>query len=265
MTSELASRRKTALVTGASGGIGKGIAEAAAREGWDLVLTARGTAAIEAFADDWRRLHGVQITALAGDLSRPGGADALFDEVQARGIAIDCLVNNAGIGVYGEFIDTALDEELAMLRLNIEAPTVLAKRFLPQLVARGGRILNIASVASFPPGPYLAVYYGSKAYLRTWSEGIAEELATRGVAVTAFCPGPVRTQFADRAHAKRSALFSGGHLPDGDEVGRAAWQAVMQGRRLVVHGLLNKLQVLAMRFTPRTWLAKIVRRVSRPV
>ena len=152
-----------------------------------------------------------------------------------------------------------------MLRLNIEAPTVLAKLFLPQLLARGGRILNIASTASFPPGPYLAAYYGRKAYLRVWSEGIAEELASRGVSVTAFCPGPVRTQFAQRAHARRSALFNSGRLPDGDEVGRAAWQACMAGRRLVVHGLLNKLQVFSMRFTPRIVLAKVVRFVSRPV
>lgn len=252
-------------MTGASGGIGKGIAEAGARDGWHLVLTARKTADIDAFAEDWRRRYGVQVTAIAQDLSLPGGADALFDAVHARGISIDCLVNNAGIGVYGEFIDTSLDEELAMLRLNIEAPTVLAKRFMPQLGERRGHILNIASIASFPPGPYLAAYYGSKAYLRSWSEGIAEELAARGVGVTAYCPGPVRTQFADRASAKRSALFSGSHLPDGDEVGRAAWQACMQGRRLVVHGALNKLQVFAMRFTPRTLLAKIVRRVSRPV
>lgn len=265
MTSELTSRRKTALVTGASGGIGKGVAEAAARDGWNLVLTARKTRDIDAFADDWRRRYGIEITALAQDLSLPGGADALFDAVVSRGINIDCLVNNAGIGVYGEFIDTPLDDELAMLRLNVEAPTMLAKRFLPKLVERGGHILNMASIASFPPGPYLAVYYGSKAYLRVWSESIAEELASRGVGVTAYCPGPVRTQFADRASAKRSALFSGSHLPDGDEVGRAAWQACMQGRRLVVHGALNKLQVFAMRFTPRTLLAKIVRRVSRPV
>ena len=265
MTTELSSRRKTALVTGASGGIGKGVAEAAARDGWHVVLTARKTVDIDAFADDWRRRYGVQVTAIAQDLSLPGGADALFDAVQARGISIDCLVNNAGIGVFGEFIDTSLDEELLMLRLNIEAPTVLAKRFLPQLVERGGYMLNMASIASFPPGPYLAAYYGSKAYLRSWCEGIAEELASRGVGVTAYCPGPVRTQFADRANAKRSSLFSGGHLPDGDEVGRAAWQACMQRRRLVIHGALNKVQVFAIRFTPRMLLAKIIRRVSRPV
>ena len=142
MTNESVSRRRIVLVTGASGGIGKGIAEAAAREGWHLVLTARGTADIEAYADDWRRRYGVQITALAQDLSLLGGAAALYEAVQARGIAIDCLANNAGIGVYGEFADTALDDELAMLRLNIEAPTVLAKLFLPQLLARGGRLLT---------------------------------------------------------------------------------------------------------------------------
>lgn len=139
------------------------------------MLTARTTAGIEAYADDWRRRHGIEIVALAQDLSLPGGAQALFEQVQARGLRIDALVNNAGIGVFGEFAETDLDAELGMLRLNIEAPTVLAKRFLPGLLERGGRILNIASVAAFPPGPFLAAYYGSKAYLRAWSEGIAEE------------------------------------------------------------------------------------------
>ncbi len=264
MANETVSRRRTVLVTGASGGIGKGIAEAAARDGWHLVLTARGTAAIEAFADDWRRRYGVQVTALAQDLSLPGGAAALFEAVQARGIALDCLVNNAGIGVYGEFADNALDEELSMLRLNIEAPTVLAKLFLPQLLARGGRILNIASTASFPPGPFLAVYYGSKAYLRSWSEGIAEELASKGVSVTAYCPGPTLTGFQQRAQAQRSRLFRMPALPGGDAVGADAWRACQRGQRVAVQGLSNKLQVFAMRFTPRWLLAKIVRMISQP-
>ena len=118
MTPEPTARRKTVLVTGASGGIGKGIAEAAARDGWHLVLTARSTGVIEAFAEDWHRRYGVQITALAQDLSQPGGAQALFDQVVARGIVLDSLVNNAGIGVYGEFIDTDLDEELDALALG---------------------------------------------------------------------------------------------------------------------------------------------------
>ena len=161
--------RKVALITGASGGLGKGIAEAAA-QGWYLVLSARGTEAIEAFAPDWRNRYGIAITSLEQDLSLPGGAQALFEQVDARGIAIDVLVNNAGIGVYGEFIDTPLHDELQMLRLNMEAPTVPAKRFLPQLIARRGRILNIASIAAFPPGPFLAAYYGTKGYLLRWSE-----------------------------------------------------------------------------------------------
>lgn len=259
-----AGHRKIALVTGASGGLGKGIAQAAAREGWDLVLTARGTEAIEAFAEDWRKRHGIAITSLAQDLSVPGGAQALFEQVQSRGLAIDVLVNNAGIGVYGEFIDTPLDDELQMLRLNTEAPTVLSKRFLPQLIERGGRILNITSIAAFPPGPYLAAYYGTKAYLLRFSEGIAEELAPRGVTVTAYCPGPTETGFQKRANARRSALFQRG-VPSADEVGAAAWQACMAGRRVAVHGLSNRLQVFSMRFTPRWMLAKIVRRISRPV
>ncbi len=264
MTNESASRRRTALVTGASGGIGKGIAEAAARDGWHLVLTARSTAGIEAFAEDWRRRYGVQITALAQDLSLPGGAQALFDAVQAQGIVIDCLVNNAGIGVYGEFTDTALDDHIEMLRLNMEAPTVLAKLFLPQLLARGGRILNIASIAAFPPGPYLTTYYGSKAYLLHWSEGIAEELQRNGVSVTAYCPGPVATGFQQRANARRSKLFAR-RMPGAEAVGADAWRACMAGRRVAVQGAFNRLQVLAMRFTPRIVLAKVVRRLSRPV
>ncbi|MDO5609193.1 MAG: SDR family oxidoreductase [Pseudomonadota bacterium] len=257
--------RKTVLITGASGGIGKGIAEAAARDGWDLVLSARKAESIEAFAAQWRQRYGIAITVIAADLAEAGGAHALVDALNTRGIGIDMLVNNAGVGVYGEFIDTNLDAELAMLRLNIEAPTVLAKHLLPQLVARAGRILNISSVAAFPPGPYLAVYYASKASLLSWSEGIAEELAARGVSVTCYCPGPTRTQFQAAAAAERSALFNNPWMPDGDAVGQAAWRAALSGRRVVVHGWLNKLQVFGMRFTPRRVLAKIVRLISRPV
>lgn len=260
-----ARNKKTVLITGASGGIGKGIAEAAARDGWDLLLSARRAESIEAFAADWRQRYNIAINVIAADLAEPGGAQTLFDAVAARGIAIDMLVNNAGVGVYGEFIDTDLDAELAMLRLNVEAPTVLAKRFLPQLVERGGRILNISSIAAFPPGPFLAVYYASKAYLLAWSEGIAEELAGCGVRVTAYCPGPTRTHFQQAAAAERSAVFNSKRMPDGDAVGQAAWRAALAGRRVVVHGLFNKLQVFGMRFTPRIVLAKIVRLISRPV
>ncbi len=262
--SESNTRRRTALVTGASGGIGKAIAESAARDGWDLVLTARGSAVIDAFAEEWRRRYGIAIEVIAQDLSLPGGAQALCAEVERRGLAIDCLVNNAGIGVYGEFIDTPLDDELAMLRLNIETPTVLAKRLLPQLETRAGRILNIASIAAFTPGPWLSTYHGSKAYLQLWSEAIAEELAPRGITVTAYCPGPVATGFQQRANARRSNLFRR-PMPEAQTVGEAAWRACMEGRRVAVHGTMNRLQVFGMRFAPRRLLAGIVRHLSRPV
>lgn len=265
MNSMTTTPRALALVTGASGGIGRAIAERFAQDGYDLVITARDADALRRIADDWSVRHRVTVTPIATDLSRPGAADALADTLAQRGLVPDHLVNNAGVGLYGLFADTRLDDELAMMTLNMTAATVLTKRLLPGIVARRGRILNVASTASFQPGPYMSVYYATKAYLLSFSEALAEELAGTGVTVTALCPGPTASGFQDKAAMHDSALVKDRRLPAADEVGAAGYDAMRAGRRVYVHGASNRALVQTLRVTPRRMVTALVRRMSVPV
>jgi len=259
------SGRRTALVTGASGGIGKAIAEQFARDRIDLVIVARSGAALERLAADWSKQYGVQVTPLVEDLAQPGAAARLADEVQRRGLALDYLVNNAGYGLFGTFETSALDAELAMMRINMETLTVLTKRFLPEIKQRRGRIMNVASTAAFQPGPYMAVYYATKAYVLSLTEAIAQELQGSGVTVTALCPGPTSSGFQDKAAMQHSALVANKKLPSADAVGQDGYRAMMRGRRVYVPGLVNKLMVQSVRFTPRRLITAVVARLSRPL
>ncbi len=255
---------KLALVTGASMGIGKAIAECFARDGHDLAITARNGQALAGLADDLHARHGVDVTAFAADLAQPDGAQQLADAIAQNGLTVSHLVNNAGYGLFGMFKDLALDDELAMMRLNMTAPTVLTKRLLPQILAARGRIMNVASTAAFQPGPYMAVYYATKAYVLSFSEALAEELAGTGVTVTAFCPGPTRSGFQDRAAMNASGLIKGRRLPDAERVGAQAYAAMMRGRRVVVPGLLNKALAQSVRVSPRRAVTAIVKALSAP-
>lgn len=257
--------RRLALVTGASGGIGLAIAERFAADGVDLVLVARSRDVLEREAARLAAAHGIGATAIAADLAKPDAGSALADALDERGLVPDYLVNNAGSGLHGLFVDTPLDVELDMMALNMTTPTVLTKRLLPGLIARRGRILNIASTAAFTAGgPYMAVYFATKAYLLSLSEALAEELDGSGVTVTAYCPGATRTGFGARAAAQHVPAFRAGDMADGREVGRAAHAAMMRGDRVVVHGLKNRLRVLAIRFAPRRVVTAMVRRATAP-
>lgn len=255
--------KQTALVTGASGGIGKAIADQFARDGVNLVVTARSAGALESLAAGWRH-QGVQVTVIASDLSAVDAAQRLHADVMARGIAIDFLVNNAGVGLFGEFRESDLAAELAMMRLNMLAPTELAKRFLPQLIERRGCILNVASTAAFQPGPYMAVYYATKAYLLSWSEALAEELVGTGVSVTALCPGPTASGFQDQAAMQASGLVKGKRMPSADSVGAAGYRAMRKHRRVYIPGALNWLLAQSVRFTPRRVVTAMVKAMSAP-
>jgi short-subunit dehydrogenase len=255
---------KTALVTGASGGIGKSIAECFARDGHDVIVTARNTAALEAIATEWRARHGVQVTAIGADLARPDAAQRLFEQVAATGIEVAFLVNNAGVGLFGEFKDLRLEDELAMMTLNMTSPTVLTKRFLPQVMARRGRIMNLASTASFQPGPYMAVYYATKAFVLSFSEALASELAGTGVSVTAFCPGPTRSGFQDKAAMQASGLVKGKRLPTAERVGAEGYAAMFAGRRVFIPGLVNKALAASVRVSPRNVVTRVVKAMSAP-
>jgi short-subunit dehydrogenase len=256
-----AADRQTALVTGASGGIGRELARAFAAGGYDLVLVARSGGKLEELAAELRQRHGVAARALAKDLAAPGAPDEVFQELASAGIDADVLVNNAGFATFGPFTETDLATELEEIRLNVLALTHLTKRFLPGMLARRrGGVLNVASTAGFQPGPLMAVYYATKAYVLSFTEALAEELRGTGVTVTALCPGPTATGFQARADMEDSGLVTGPlKVMDAVTVARAGYAGFRAGKRLVVPGLMNKLLIQSVRVSPRGLVTRIVR------
>jgi short-subunit dehydrogenase len=249
---------EVALVTGASGGIGEDLARLLAAGGRDLVLLARSAAKLQAVADEVIRAHGITSTVIAMDLSEPGAADELPRRLAERRISVDVLVNNAGFGTSGEFAREDPLEQQRMLQLNVAALTTLTRLLLPgMLERRRGRILNVASTAAFQPGPGMAVYYASKAYVLALSLALTEETAGTGVTVTCLCPGPTRTGFQDRAQLHQARLFRVTSVMSSADVARAGYDGLMAGRPLVIPGVGNKVGAQAVRFLPRLVAARI--------
>jgi len=252
--------KHTALITGASSGIGRALLDCFAADGIDLVITARDTAALDRAAAEVTRRYGVSVTVIPADLSVPGAAHRLFEEIERRGLVIEYLVNNAGFGHYGFFHEADAKKMDDMVQVNVAALVTLTRLFLPGMVARGhGRILQVASLAGFQPGPLMAVYFATKAFVISFSEAIAEELTGTGVTVTCLCPGPVRTQFAARAEFNHSRIFQKSHIATAEEVAASGYRAFMRGTMLVIHGFNNKLLAVVGRFIPRRILLKLVR------
>ena len=243
------SPRPVALVTGASGGIGAALARELARHGHDLVLAARGVAAMEALAGELRQGGGA-VTVVAADLAKPGAAASLADEIARRGLAIDTLVNNAGLGAAGRFdrCDPARIGDI--LQVNIVALTELTRLLLPAMIARGhGRVMLVASVAGFQPGPHMAAYFASKAYVLNLGEALAYELRSTGVTVTTLCPGATATNFFKAAGANEIALQP---AMSASEVARIGYQGLKSGRRVVITGVLNRILALGGRYAPHS-------------
>ena len=256
---------ETALITGASSGIGEELTRLFARDGYDLVLVARGKSQLEALAAQLRQQHGVSVTVLANDLAQPAAAQAIYDQLTRAGMTVDVLANNAGYATYGSFTEIPAETELAMLQVNMAALTHLCKLFLPAMVRRGaGRVLNVASTAAFQPGPLMAAYYASKAYVLSLSEALANELHGTGVTVTALCPGPTRSGFQSRAKMEDSKLVQG-NIMAAATVAHAGYRAMQAGKTVVIPGLRNRLLVQAGRVTPRKVLTGIVRRMQERV
>ena len=248
----------TALVTGASSGIGLELVKILARHGHDVVITARNADALEALAGVVEGKYGVKATVIPLDLSKPGASENLFDAIHEKQIDIDILVNNAGFGLGGPFAETDMARETEMIQLNITALTELTKLFLqPMLRRRSGRIMNVASTAAFQPGPLMSVYYASKAYVMSFSEAIAEEVRDTGVTVTTFCPGPTATNFAHQAGLKNSRLFQLGGVASAEDAAEFGYKAMMSGKRIAIPGLKNKILAQANRFAPRTLATRI--------
>lgn len=254
-------QRPVALVTGASAGIGRSIAQILAREGYDLVLVARREADLRALASELEG-HGASSRVLAADLTAPDAAAKVVAEVGADGI--DALVNNAGFGGHGAFADRPRDDDLRMVALNVTALTDLTKLVLPAMVARGsGRILNVASTAAFQPGPFMAVYYATKAYVLSLSEALAEEVRGTGVTVTCLCPGVTTTEFQQVAGVEDVPLTKGPLSMSAEAVAEAGVRGMLRGKRLVIPGAHNKVGVQAVRLSPRAAVVKVVRRLHR--
>jgi len=255
---------KTALITGASSGIGRALAERFAAGGYHLVLTARRIAELEALAADLRQRHAISATVIAADLETQAGATGLHAQISKRGLVISALVNNAGFGAFGFFADTALAGDLAMMQVNMISVVVLTKLFLPDLVAVRGKILNVASTAAFQPGPYMAVYYATKAFVLSFSEALAAELEGTGVTVTALCPGPTASGFQDKANMNASGLVKGKNLPSAASVAEFGYRALQRGQRVAIPGALNWAMAQSVRFTPRRVVTALVKSLSKP-
>jgi uncharacterized protein len=249
---------KTALITGASGGYGREFSRLFSRDGWDLVVVARGAPALEAMADEIRRETSRRVLVVTADLARDGAADDVFERVRAAGVEVGALVNNAGFATYGAFAQTALGPEVDELHVNVVTLTHLTKRLLPPMIAaKDGYVLNVASSAAFAPGPYQAVYYASKAYVLHFSEALSIELQGTGVSATAFCPGATATGFQSRAGIPKTRLFRRGGA-DVAVLARTGYRAMLARKALVVPGFSNMLLAFGARLAPRAVNARIV-------
>jgi short-subunit dehydrogenase len=258
------SARGTALITGASAGIGLELAKLFAADGYDLVLVARRAEALEQLAASLRASNGIAVRTWPADLGDPGAPRQLQERAAAEGVAVDILVNNAGFGAVGPFHALSPDRQLGIIDVNMRALTELTHCFLPAMrERRRGRILNVGSIVGFLPGPYMAVYYASKAYVVSFSEALAEELAGSGVTVTCLCPGYTATEFQQVAGLEKTGILAHLRPMPAETAARSGYRGLMSGRRLVIPGWGNRLSVFGLRFSPRwftvgaaSWLLK---------
>jgi short-subunit dehydrogenase len=266
MTMPLKRTIRTALVTGASSGIGLELSRLLARDGARVVMVARDDERLRRAAR-WVQAEnpGAGVTTIAADLSRPGAAAELDARARREVDPIDLLVNNAGVGTFGPFAAATADSQIDMLRLNMESVVALTRLTLPDMMARRqGAILNVASMAAFQAGPFMAVYYATKAFVLSFSEALAEELHESGVTVTALCPGPAVTGFGSRAGMEGSRVFSGWLRMEAGAIAAEGYRGALEGRRIVIPGFTNRVLVQALRLLPRRLVSRIVRQVNTP-
>lgn len=255
--------RPTTLITGATGGLGSALASEAARAGHDLILTGRDSEALAALAAGLHQQHGVLLLTVEADLSHPDGADHLYNQVIASGWNVDHLINNAGFATSGPVATTPPSALQDLVLVNVQSGVTLTRLFLPAMLARkSGGILNVASIAAFQPGPLMAAYYASKAFVLSFTEALAAESASSGVRISCLCPGPISTGFAHRAHLQGSRLFRR-NVQSAETVARIGWKGFSRGRRLIFPGWRNRLLARISPFIPHAISLPVVRWLHR--
>jgi uncharacterized protein len=257
---------KTVLITGASSGIGLNFSHKFAGSGHDVILVARSEGKLMNLSREIESKYGVKAHVLTSDLSNPEAPKKLYEEVKAKGINVDILINNAGFGLFGEFEETEMSKELDMIQVNITALTELSKYLGKEMVMRkSGQIVNVASTAAFQPGPLMAVYYATKVYVLSLSEALANEWAPHGVKVSALCPGATKTGFSDAAVLQSSKLFQSGVMSVEDVVEEGFKQMMTNTKTVIVPGMKNRILTQSIRFMPRKMVTSIVRKVQERV
>ena len=250
---------KVALITGVTSGIGRQLTYLFAKDGYNLVLVARNKQKLNAIEEELRKKYQVTTTGIIKDLSEPSSPQEIFQEVQQHDIAVDVLVNNAGFNVYGSLHQTELLEQQKLIQVNLITPTHLTRLLLPGMLERGnGKVMFVGSTGSFVPAAYDAIYCATKAYILSFAEGLSQELYGTGITVTCLCPGTTQTEFAAKAGMTRTRLFSIGAM-NAKVVAQTGYRALMDGKSMVIAGLFNRMQIQAMKFTPRFIAAPLTR------
>jgi short-subunit dehydrogenase len=260
----MADNQKYALITGATSGIGYELAKLFAQDQYNLVLVARNQQELDATASEFRQQYGVDVVVMAKDLFRREAPFEVYEQVKAQGLRVEALVNDAGQGQYGEFVETDINRELDIIQLNIGAYVVLTKFFLQEMVARGeGKILQVSSIGGELPGPLQSVYHGTKAFVTSFTEAIREETKDKGVSITALLPGVTDTDFFNKADMQESKILDS-KLSDPAKVAKDGYQALMKGDDKIVSGLKNKALIATSNVVPDTMLAEQMNKMQQP-
>jgi uncharacterized protein len=254
--------KNTALITGASNGIGLELAKVHASKGGDLVLVARNKSKLDELKSEFEKQFKVSVYTIGKDLSVTNAAQEIYDETNKQNIYVDYLINNAGFGDFGMFAETDWNKELQMINLNITTLTHFTKLYLQDMVKRRkGKIMNVASTAAFQSGPTMAVYCATKAYVLSFSEAVSNEVSDKGITITALCPGATETGFQTAGGMEESELFKGKKLPTAKEVAEYGYTAMIKGKTVAIHGIFNYIMSNSIRFIPRDMVLKVSRKM----
>ncbi len=252
----------TALITGASNGIGLELAKVHASKGDNLVLVARNKARLDELKSELEKNYKIKVHTIGKDLSLDNAALEVYNETKVQGIAIDYLINNAAFGNFGMFAESDCDNQLKMINLNITCLTQFTHLYLNDMVKRkSGKIMNVASTAAFQPGPTMAVYFATKAYVLSFSEAIANEVKEHNITVTALCPGATESGFQAAASMEESSLVKGKKLPSSKEVAIYGYKSMMKGTTVAIHGMINFILANSARITPRNIMTMVARKL----